>query len=127
MSDLNYLFGEVIHSYTRAQAIEDGVLIDVSDTAKEAGITFPVALTASVWAEFVVVPEGVDCQDEAGRLWDVMMMTRYAAKRANGPQMLVEVMVANTNGKPRKVTLKALCGPGDNMEPVITIMQLHED
>jgi hypothetical protein len=34
---------ELIHSYSRAQAIADGVLIDVSETAKEVGIVFPVA------------------------------------------------------------------------------------
>ena len=34
---------EVIHSYTRQQAIEDGVLVDVSSTpeAKEAGFKAP--------------------------------------------------------------------------------------
>ena len=30
-------FGEVISTYTRAQAIEDGVLIDAGSIAKEAG------------------------------------------------------------------------------------------
>jgi len=30
-------FGNVISAYTRAQAIEDGVLIDVSSIAKESG------------------------------------------------------------------------------------------
>ena len=30
-------FGEVISTYTRAQAIEDGVLIDAGPTAKEVG------------------------------------------------------------------------------------------
>ena len=39
---------EVISSYSRAQAIEDGVLVDVSTVAKEAGIKFPVAMTAAV-------------------------------------------------------------------------------
>ena len=41
----NELFGEVISSYSRAQAIEDGVLVDVSSVAREAGINFPIALT----------------------------------------------------------------------------------
>ena len=45
----NNIFGDVIYQYTRAQAIEDGVLIDVSETAREAGITFPTAVTAAVW------------------------------------------------------------------------------
>lgn len=41
---------EVIHAYTRAQAIEDGVLVDLSDLAREAGFRFPVAVTLGVWA-----------------------------------------------------------------------------
>jgi type I site-specific restriction endonuclease len=44
------LFGEVIFSYTRAQAIADRVLIDVTPTALEAGFRFPVATTAALMA-----------------------------------------------------------------------------
>ena len=40
---------EVIHRYSRADALRDGVLIDVSATAREAGIVWPVALTAAAW------------------------------------------------------------------------------
>ena len=63
---------DLIHRYTRAQAIEDGVLIDVSAVAREAGIRYPVALTRAVWQRCVAVPHGVLFQDEAGRLWDVL-------------------------------------------------------
>jgi hypothetical protein len=59
---------DVIHSYSRAEAIRDGVLIDVTAVAREAGFRYPVALTAAVWERYVVVPPGVICQDEAGRL-----------------------------------------------------------
>jgi len=124
------VFGDVIYSYSRAQAIEDGVLIDVSSTAREAGITFPVALTAAAWAAYVVVPEGVRGQDEAGRLWDVVSMLRFAIKasRGGGGSILpYRLYVKNTNGKPRMVTLKSVCGPGDGAEPVITIMLPEED
>ena len=38
----------VIHVYTRAQAIADGVLIDATELAREAGFRFPVALSAEV-------------------------------------------------------------------------------
>ena len=44
---------EVIYTYTRAQALEDGVLVDVSEMAKEAGVRFPVALTATVYGKYV--------------------------------------------------------------------------
>ena len=63
---------DLIHSYTRAEAVADGVLIDVSAVAREAGIRYPVALTRAAWERCVAVPPGVACQDEAGRLWDVL-------------------------------------------------------
>ena len=37
----------LIHAYSRSQAIEDGVLIDVTATAREAGSRYPVALAAT--------------------------------------------------------------------------------
>jgi hypothetical protein len=63
---------DMIHRYTRAEALADGVLIDVSRTAREAGFKYPVALTRAVWERCVAVPPGVLCQDESGRLWDVL-------------------------------------------------------
>jgi hypothetical protein len=41
----------LIHSYLRKQAIEDGVLLDVSTMGREAGFRYPVALTQAVWAQ----------------------------------------------------------------------------
>jgi hypothetical protein len=39
---------DLIHSYTRADALRDGVPIDVTATAQEARIRLPVALTGAV-------------------------------------------------------------------------------
>ena len=50
------------------RAFRDGVLIDVSATAREVGIRYPVALTRGVWERCVAIPPGVVCQDEAGQL-----------------------------------------------------------
>ena len=118
---------DIIYSYTRQQAIEDGVLVDVSTTAKEAGVRFPVALTRAVWSQYAEVPEGGECQDEAGRLWDIVSMFRYGAKNTDGDRFKFELRVRNDNRRPKKVTLKAVCGPSDDAEPVITIMLLDED
>lgn len=134
----------VIFSYTRAQAIADDVLIDVSDLAKEAGFKFPVAVTAGVWAECVAVPDDIEGQDETGRLWDVLNMLRFAiagmkkdatprfalpGQTAPGERVDFAVHVRNDNreGDPPLVRLYALCGPGDDAEPVITVMLPHED
>jgi hypothetical protein len=121
---------DLIHRYTRAQAIEDGVLIDVSAVAPEAGIRCSVALTSAVWARGVAVPPGVECQDEAGRLWDVLVLLRLAIGRGDGgPEVRFGVHVRNDNRErtPPLVRLKAVCGPGDQGEPVITVIMPDED
>jgi hypothetical protein len=116
---------DLIHRYTRADAIRDGVLIDVSATAREAGFKYPVALTAAAWARCVAVPPGVVCQDEAGRLWDVLTMLRFAVRGESGGarelRFGVHVRNDNRDRAPQLVRLKALCGPGDQGEPVITV------
>lgn len=119
---------DLIYSYSRADAIADGVLIDVTTTAAEAGIKFPTCLTAAVWAEYVEVPEGVQCQDREGRLWDILTVFATTARRSSGgAELLFRVYVRNDNRQPRPVTLKAVCGPGDDAAPVLTIMLPQED
>jgi hypothetical protein len=76
-----------IHRYTRAQAIADGVLVDVTETARQAGIRYPVALTRAAWDRCVRVPEGVDNQTEAGRLWDVLFLLSVAASGSESQEV----------------------------------------
>jgi len=135
------IFGDVIYAYTRAQAIEDGVLIDVIETAREAGIKFPTALTSAVWADYVAVPEELKGQqDEMGRLWDILWMFSCAVRsgRIIGDTGTFEIIIAmpdkgdwksnekvdGGNQDRRLVTLKAVCGPSDDGSPCITIMRL---
>jgi hypothetical protein len=124
-------FGPVIYSYTRAQAVADGFQVEVSTTAREAGITFPVFLTRSVFDSFVAVPPGVTGQDEAGRLWDVVWMLRFAIRRsrAGANRLPFALYVRNDNRAPRLVKLVATCGPldMDNPQPAITVMMPDED
>ncbi len=121
---------DLIHAYTRAQAIADGVFIDVTQTAREAGFRYPVALTRAAWERCVTVPPGVLCQDEAGRLWDVLFLLRLAVGRSDGgPEVRFAVHVRNDNreGTPPLVRLKALCSAGDQGEPVVTVMLPGQD
>jgi hypothetical protein len=122
---------DLIHRYTRAGAIRDGVLIDVSQAAWQAGFKYPVALTAAAWAKCVAVPPGVLCQDEAGRLWDVLTMLRFAIRgsRAGAQEVRfgVHVRTDNRERTPPPVRLKALCGPGDQGGPVLTVLLPDED
>ena len=137
------IFGEPIDSYTRAQAIEDGQLIDVSTVAREAGIVWPVAMTSAAWADCVEwtdeteARKGYTGQSESGRLWDVVWMLSLAVRGAlrrglDASQQplyysLLRTPAAGRGVMPRKATLKFMVGPGDQGEPVITVMMPGED
>ena len=126
---------QVISSYSRAQAIEDGMLVDVSETAREAGFKVPVAMTAAAWADCVEWTAADNerkghCQDEAGRLWDVVYMARLAAQRQACSDLLYSLYRVPREGKAmraRLVQLRMTIGPGDTAAPVITIMTPTED
>lgn len=116
---------EYISSYSREQAIEDGVLIDVSSIAKEAGFTVPVALTAAVRVR--LEPSERDAQlgqSIEGRLWDILMLLRAQARDID--TVLFDVIIAEADEQ-HTLHLKAHIGPGDDTEPVVTIMFQHED
>jgi hypothetical protein len=120
---------DLIFAYSRKQALADGVLVDASATAREAGIRYPVALTRAVWDLYVQVPPGVEAQDEAGRLWDILWTLRHGIRAAqgDGPTLHYRLHVRNTNGRPRLVTLRCACGPDDDGSPCLTIMLPDED
>ncbi|WP_043304688.1 DUF6573 family protein [Burkholderia pseudomallei] len=132
---LDSVFGEPIHVYTRAQAIEDGALIDVSQVAHEAGFRLPVALTTAVWADCVAWDDTDSqrqlAQDEAGRLWDVIWMAWLAARRARESQRIAFQVYRVPRGgrgiRARLTTLHMCIGLGDNAAPVITILMPNED
>jgi hypothetical protein len=131
-TEVDEVFGEVIDKYTREMAIENGDLIDVtmSDEWVEAGFKCPVALTRMVWYKYVEVPEGVWDQDQKGRLWDILYLFSIAAKsHRQSDTMYFQLYVRNSNreGLPPLVTLKGVCGPDDNGDLVITIMEKYED
>lgn len=131
MKTENSPFGEIIYAYTRKQAVADGFQVEVSKIASEAGIRFPVFLTRTVFESFVAVPEGVEGQDEAGRLWDVLTMLRFATRKAaHGHSRLpFALYVRNDNRKPKLVKLVAHCGALDMDDPqsAITILLPEEN
>ena len=137
-------FGPVFSSYTRADALADGMLVDVSEMAQEAGFSIPVAVTTAVWHDCIDWPE-----DEAngygqsidGRQWDVLKMAYYKIRstRDQSEDLHYILNVIPRGTKPNnsgaiddftgaeETTLKINIGPGDNREPVLTIMQPNED
>ena len=130
-------FGDVVSSYTRADALSDGVLIDAGEMAHEVGFRWPVALTVGAWADCVVWhqrdSEAQVHQDEAGRLWDVLFMASLAARHPSHHgehQLYFDLLRVPRDGHSTEAvltTLKLVVGPGDVSEPVITILLPGED
>lgn len=141
--------GEPVFGYTRAQAIGDGVLVDLSTArdekghllCQEAGFKVPVAITRTAWARTIEAggtwkPDGdgeilelEGGQSVTGRLLDVLWALRMAvgqAHEADRVQFQVSVDLKG-NGRHELIRLWALCGPSDNARPVITILLEGED
>jgi len=117
------IFGVLIYSYSRAQALADGVLVDITERAKRTGIRYPTACTAGVWSLIECLPEN-DTDTLAGVVADVRLAEVLAA-------MLAAIRAASGTDR---VTFQALgaalwaqCGPGDTEAPAITIMLEGED
>lgn len=139
---------QVIDTYSTKDAVQDGVLILVDQKiSKEAGIKYPVYLTQAVWNKYVRVPLDLDQhQDLDGRLWDVLFMFMFAARKTSGALMMYKLIVAlpdkgdwESNEKldpdlqndrlKRLVTLKAVIQAQDfdDPSPAIFIMKPSED
>jgi hypothetical protein len=124
----------VIFSYTRKQAIEDGVLVDLTAWAKETGFRIPVACTSALWQGYIVPPAGTRQlgQSERGRAHDVLWMLflsiqQRAAIQIDNDCLQFAVIFLQAPQRQETVTFKAICGPGDDGEPVLTVMLPNED
>jgi hypothetical protein len=139
---------DLISAYTRAEAIADGTLIDLTgaidrDGRKLSPFKWPVAITGTAFAATISAggtwhrdPDGDEtlvlpgCQDFAGRVWDVFWMLLVAIRQSvpGADCVRFEVSVLVDGERLRKtVRLKSLCGSGDDGEPVLTIMLPEED
>ena len=145
-NSMESLFGEVISIYSRAQGIEDGVLVDVSDALTPCPFKYPVAMSRAAYettiaagGEWVVIEKPTDDmieelqlpggQDVKGRLHDVFTMALEAIRRGTTTDRIWFSVLVDThgNGRNTKVDLYSVCGPGDTAAPVITIMLRGED
>ena len=130
-ADRENFFGGVIYAYSRSQAVADGVQVVVTKTAQEAGIKFPMFLTRAVFDNYVAVPPDVSGQDEAGRLWDLIWMARFAILRSHGhtDRLPVALYVRNDNHRAKLVKLIATCSALDidDPQPALTLMMTDED
>lgn len=122
----------VIYSYTRTQALEDGVLIDVTEQASGTGFKVPVAISDYLYNGYIVPSEELEDMGQSveGRLHDVLMMTLHSATKDGlaDNRVYFEVLLLMGDGpKFEKVQCVAIVGPGDNGEPVMTICRPEDE
>lgn len=127
------LFGDVIHTYTRAQAIDDGFLVNFSDPESDTAdvcrqhYKFPIAGTSAV---FEVMRKAVEnpryCNDYAGILHDMLSMSKIMCRKISDSEIMFRVIIQGA-GRSKYHDFKLVVGPGDQGEGVITILMPHED
>lgn len=116
---------EVIDTYSRAQAIADGVLVDLTDTARKYGFRYPVACTEGVWSGAIAGNN----EDETETRTNIraLLLKLYDAIRAGNGGDELHFRAVNRRNPSAPINLWAKCHPGDNAEPVLTIMLEGED
>jgi hypothetical protein len=128
---------EIISTYSRRQAIEDGVLVDLrqgelNDLINKAGFRWPMACTSTVFFECIdVTPAARRAgNDIKGRLWDILQTMKNAMRRTgNQPttELFFDVLVIRDRMQQTLTKLKVVGGPDDYGRPCLTIMFPEED
>ena len=116
------IFGDLIYAYTRAQALADGVLVDVSARARCVGLRYPTACTQGVQALIEAIEDPhptLRPVQVLGRTDAVLVAMLAAIRQARGTDRVMFFALG--------ASLWAQCGPGDTPEPVLTVMLEGED
>ena len=114
---------DLIHSYSRVQALADGVLVDVSPLARLLGFRYPMAVTAGVYA---AVTTGVTSEAALqGRMDRMLRALPEAVRQGAADEDTIEFTVALT--PQLSLSLRSSIGPGDTPDPVLTVLLPDED
>jgi len=105
-------------SFSRGKAFEDGYLIDVSNIAQEIGFKIPVAITIDLYSSYIKTGNNTY---EKERIWETLFVFALYGMYSNENCIYFNVIYKMSH-EDINVTLKAVIGPGDSCEPVITIM-----
>lgn len=131
----------VIYAYTRAQALADGVLVSLP-LAPRFDFKVPVAITSAghgsaiAWDEQDPKAHEIETMREAAVLQSALHAAKALTRRQRAGEPVerpdridftVECIAGNGTGRLIEVAFYMLIGPGDDAEPVGTIMLPDED
>lgn len=109
----------------RETAIQAGILIDVTPTALQLGITFPVTITRPLWEMGIVTKQPLPEEDQTGRLRDILMAfrLRLASLTTVSPLLDFPVLLALPPDRvPQPVPLFALIQPDPTHQANVTLL-----
>jgi hypothetical protein len=115
------------------RAICEGRLVDVSDTAKEIGISIPVAVSSALWKTYIEPEESITVgQTKNERIWNVISLLLSTLKSGMKPfdnsfSLMVQYQVHFVNdGVLIMTTLKAIIRKAAEGQSFIQIMLEEE-
>jgi len=115
--------------HDREAAIQAGILIDVTPTALQLGITFPVTITRPLWELGIVTNRSLSEEDQTSRLRDILMAfrLRLASLTTVSPLLDFPVLLALPPSKvPQPVPLFALIQPDPTHQANVTLLLPNE-
>lgn len=113
----------------REAAIQAGTLIDVTPTALQLGISFPVTITRPLWEMGIVTNQSLSEEDQTSRLRDILMAfrLRLASLTTVSPLLDFPVLLALPPSRvPQPVPLFALIQPDPTHQANVTLLLPYE-
>lgn len=111
------------------KAIQAGLLIDVTPTAQQLGLTFPVTITKPLWEIGIVTTKSLSEEEQAGRLRDILMAfrLRLASLATISPLFDFPALLTMPPGTvPQPVPLFALIQPDARNQANVTLLLPNE-
>lgn len=118
-----------LNLHDRNAAIQAGTLIDVTPTALQLGISFPVTITRPLWESGIVTNQSLSEEDQTGRLRDILMAfrLRLASLTTVSPLLDFPVLLALPPSRvPQPVPLFALIQPDPTHQANVTLLLPNE-
>lgn len=120
---------ERVIAYSRAKAISDGVLVDITEYSIESDYKCTVAVSKDLYETYLLPDDfskrllGVSV---AKRIYDMLLYFKFAAALNVKGNISVFLFPIDTSKGEDQVKVKAIVGPGDNQEPVLTMVLPYE-
>ena len=137
--EMERFWGKPISVYSRAQALADGTLVELTEIGRQFGFKIPMACTSAVWQTLEWNDQASERKGEstgqttAGRLNDVLFLAALAARKASSEGVSTVIFPClivpgeGTSITPKQYTFHLTVSGGDDGEPVLTLMFPGED